>query len=470
MSSDDLCSLSLAEAARRIAARELSPVELTRAALDRISALDPRLNAFITVTAEGAMEQARQAEATLAAGEPTGPLLGIPIGLKDLFDTKDVRTTAGSKLLARRVPSDDAAVVARLRSAGAVFVGKLNMHEFAYGITNDNPHYGAAHNPWVLTRITGGSSGGSGTAVAAGLCVAALGSDTGGSIRIPACFCGIVGLKPTFGRVSRYGVIPLSSSLDHVGPMTRTVEDAALMLQVLAGHDPRDPGSVPVPVPDYTAGLTGGVRGLRIGVMAGDREEWTDPEVAQAVAAAVETLGALGARLQRVDLTFLPYARMLNGAILSAEAAAYHETSMQTSPDDYSPDVRERLARGQQLLATAFIHALEAREGVREQLRVTMHDCDVLALPMEPLTAPPIGADEVTVGGHTAEVRATVTRYTGLFNLTGFPAVSVPCGFTAEGLPIGFQLVGKPFDEATLLRAAYAYEQATEWGRRRPAL
>ena len=470
MSDEDLCYLSIAEAAAMIADRRLSPVELTRAVLARTEALNPRVNAYITVTAEEAMGQAREAEAAVMAGGHLGPLHGIPLGLKDLFDTQGVRTTAGSKVLAEHVPAEDANVVTRLRAAGAVFVGKLNMHEFAYGITNENPHYGPARNPWDLERITGGSSGGSGAATAAGMCAASLGSDTGGSIRIPACFCGIVGLKPTFGRVGRRGVIPLSSSLDHVGPMTRTVEDAAIVLQAIAGHDSGDPGSLDVPVPDYLADLHSGVRGMRVGVMADYVTEPMGAGVKRAVTAAIETLEGLGAWLRPVDLPFLPYARMVNGSILSAEAAAYHQASMQSAPDDYDPEVLERLTRGRQLLATAYVQALESRRQIREQLLAAMGQVDLIALPMEPVVAPPIGGGRVTLGRRPTDVRGAVTRYTGLFNLTGFPAISVPCGFTPAGLPMGFQLVAKPLEEATLLRAAHAYEQATGHGKRRPPL
>ncbi len=470
MSDEDLCYLSIAEAAAMIADRRLSPVELTQAVLARIDALNPRVNAYITVTADEALGEARDAEAAIMADGYLGPLHGIPLGLKDLFDTQGVRTTAGSKVLASRVPSEDATVVGRLKAAGAVFVGKLNMHEFAYGITNENPHYGPARNPWNLERITGGSSGGSGAATAAGMCAASLGTDTGGSIRIPACFCGIVGLKPTFGLVGRRGVIPLSSSLDHVGPMTRTVEDAAIVLQAIAGHDPGDPGALDVPVPDYGADLRAGVRGMRLGVMADYVTEPMGAGVKRAVTAAIETLEGLGASLRPVDLPFLPYARLVNGSILSAEAASYHQASMQSAPDDYDPGVLERLTRGRQLLATAYVQAQESRHQIRDQLLGAMAQVDVLALPMEPVVAPPIGGDRVTLGRRATDVRSAVTRFTGLFNLTGFPAISVPCGFSPAGLPMGFQLVAKPFEEATLLRVAHAYEQASEWGLRRPSL
>jgi aspartyl-tRNA(Asn)/glutamyl-tRNA(Gln) amidotransferase subunit A len=470
MLDEDLCYLSIADAAALIAARQLSPVELTRAVLARVLALNPRVNAYITVMAEAATLQASQAEAAVMGGGYLGPLHGIPMGLKDLFDTGGVRTTAGSKLLAERVPEEDAAVVARLKGAGAIIVGKLNMHEFAYGITNENPHYGAARNPWDLDRITGGSSGGSGAATAAGMCVASLGTDTGGSIRIPACFCGIVGLKPTYGRVSRRGVVPLSPTLDHVGPMTRTVEDAAIVLQAIAGHDPNDPGSLDAPVPDLRADIRGGLRGTRVGVMGGFITEPMGPGVKQAVTAAFEKLEGLGASVEPVELPFQPQARMVNGSIISAEAASYHQTTMESNPGDYDPATLERLAGGRRLLATSYVQALESRRRIRDQLLAVMDGLDLLALPMEPLVAPLIGGGEVTLGRRTTDVRGAVTKYTGLFNLTGFPAISLPCGFTPEGLPVGFQLVAKPLEEAALLRAAYAYEEASGWGQRRPPL
>ena len=471
MPDTDLHYLSVAEAAAEIAAKRLSPVELTQAYLDRIAAVNPAINAYITVTADSALAQAKQAEAEIARGDYKGPFHGMPIALKDLFDTKGIRTTGGSKIMADRVPTEDGVVVSMLNDAGAVLLGKLNMHEFAFGITNVNPHYGPARNPWNTDRITGGSSGGSGAATAAGLSAATLGSDTGGSIRIPACFCGIVGLKPTYGRVSKRGVLPLSWSLDHVGPMTRTAEDAALMLQVIAGYDSHDEDSLDVPVPDYAAELGRGIKGLRVAVLRGSYMRPTDPEVEKALAAAVETLKGLGAIvLDGVEFPSIEEALKANITIISSEAAAFHEADMNERPGDYGDSVFERLKVGRDLPATAYVQAQRTQRRIHQELLEGMDYLDAIILPMMPLEAPPIGQDQVAVAGQSMDVRAAVTWYTQPFNLTGFPAVSVPCGFTRGGLPMGFQLAAKPFEEATLLRIAHAYEQATEWHKQRPSM
>jgi aspartyl-tRNA(Asn)/glutamyl-tRNA(Gln) amidotransferase subunit A len=469
MSNTDLHYLSVAEAAAEIAAKRLSPVELTQAYLDRIAAINPTINAYITVTADSALAQAKQAEAEIIRGEYKGPFHGMPIALKDLFDTKGIRTTGGSKVMADHVPSEDGVVVSRLAEAGAVLLGKLNMHEFAFGITNVNPHYGSARNAWNTDRITGGSSGGSGTATAAGLCAAALGSDTGGSIRIPACFCGIVGLKPTYGRVSKRGVLPLSMSLDHVGPLTRTAEDAALMLQVIAGYDAQDPGSTDVAVPSYTTDLGKGIKGMRIGVLRGSYVLPMDADIERALADSISTLKDLGAVVtDPVELPYIEDALPANITIISSEAASFHQANMDDRPGDYGEDVFGRLSIGRDHPATAYIAARNTQHRVQEQLLDSLANFDAVMLPMMPLGAPPIGQNDVSVGGKTLDVRAAVTRYTQPFNLTGFPAISVPCGFTDDGLPIGFQLAAKPFEEASLLRLAHAYEGVTEWSQQRP--
>ena len=469
--SSDLPYLTLAEAAREIAARRLSPVKLTQAVLERAERLNGTLNAYITITADSALHDARDAEAAIARGEYRGPLHGVPIALKDLFPTQGVRTTGGARILADRVPEEDCTVVARLKEAGAVLLGKLNMHELAFGVTSVNPHYGPVRNPWDTERIAGGSSGGSAAATAAAMCVASLGSDTGGSIRIPACLCGIVGLKPTYGRVSRHGVLPLSWSLDHVGPMARTAEDAALLLGAIAGHDPRDPSSLDTPVPDYAAELSRGVDGLRIGVVGGDLVLALHPEVDAAVAQALEVLEGLGAHLVRdFVVPWVEHASAANTTILSAEAATYHQRDLDARPDDFGRDVYDRLTVGRLLPATAYITAQQARRRVREELAKALEQVDLLALPMVPVPAPRIGEGSVQLGGSQVDARTALTRYTGLFNLAGLPALSVPCGFTADGLPVGFQLAGRPLDEAMVLRAAHAYQQATSWWERRPPL
>jgi aspartyl-tRNA(Asn)/glutamyl-tRNA(Gln) amidotransferase subunit A len=464
--------MSVADLARRIATKEVSPVEAVRAHLDRIAALDAGLRAFITPTADAALEAARAAEAELAAGRPPGPLHGVPFALKDLFDTAGVRTTAGSKILADRVPAADATVTRRLRAAGAILLGKLNMHEFAYGPEGLNAHYGTSRNPWDAAdaRVAGGSSSGSGVAVAAGLAPFALGSDTGGSIRIPAALCGIVGLKPTYGRVSRAGVLPLAWSMDHVGPMTRTAADAALILRALAGYDPADPTTSVLPVPDYTAALTGRVTGLRVGIVRAFFLDAAAPEVRQAVEAAAQSLEGLGARVDDVQLDHVADVAAASMAIVGAEALAYHAEWVRTRPGDYQADVLERLRMGAFVSGVHYVRAQQARATFRAAVDEALAKRDVLLAPATPIVAPRLGETEAVLGDGKTDVRSSLIRLTRPFNFSGHPACALPCGFTAGGLPIGMQIVGRPFDEATVLRAADAYQRATDWHTRRPPL
>ncbi len=461
MQATDLRDLTISEAAEMVRGQKLSPVELTRTMLERIERLDPQLNSYITVTADSALAEAERAEQSAGRGEELGPLHGVPLALKDLFDTAGVRTTAGSKILADRIPERDATVVQRLRGAGAVLLGKLNMHEFAFGVTTQNPHYGPCRNPWNTDCIPGGSSGGSGAAVAAGLCLGALGSDTGGSIRIPASFCGIVGLKPTYGRVSRAGVVPLSWSLDHAGPMTRTVRDAAVLLGVIAAHDPADPASAAQAVPDYTAGLEDGVRGLRVGLPRRYFYEQVEPDVAAAVEQAIAVLRTEGAEVCDVDLAAIESAGLAFQVIILAEAAAYHARTMRERPQDYGEDVRLRLEPGALYPATQFVDAQRLRRRVVDGFLTALAGVDVLVTPTLPMTAPRIPGPKV-------ETPNPVTRFTFPANLAGLPAISLPCGFGTDGLPIGLQIIGRPFDESTVLRAGRAYERATDWHTRRP--
>jgi aspartyl-tRNA(Asn)/glutamyl-tRNA(Gln) amidotransferase subunit A len=467
----DLAYLSIEALGERLRRRDISPVEITRIYLDRIAALDPELHAFITVTGEQALADAAAAERAIAAGQHRGPLHGVPLAIKDLFYTAGVRTTAGSRILADFVPTEDATVVSRLRAAGALSVGKTNMEEFAYGATSLNPHYGACCNPWDGQRIAGGSSGGSAAAVAAGLCAAALGSDSGGSIRQPAALCGLVGLKPTYGRVSMHGVVPLSWSQDHVGPLTRTVRDAALLLQALAGHDPRDPASSDAPVPDYLANVEEGVAGLRVGLPRDFFFERVDPETEAAVRAAARTLAGLGARVDEVPLPQAAPAFAAGAAILFAEATAYHERWLRTRPGDYDPAVLARLRVGATLLATDYLKAQRARRVLVEQTVRLFDQVDVLLTPTAAVPAP--RRDELLIrwpDGTEEDVRGATLRFTRVFNLLGLPAISVPCGMTASGLPLGLQIVGRPFAEAMVLRVARAYELAQPWAERRPPL
>jgi len=460
----DLTHLTIAQAADLVRQRQLSPVELTQACLARIEAVDSRLNSFITVTADEALAAAREAESAIAGGRYRGPLHGIPVALKDIFGLAGVRMTAASRILADNVSAEDAEATARLKAAGAVIIGKLNMHEFAFGATGINPHYGPAHNPWDTERITGGSSSGAGAAVAAGECAAALGTDTGGSIRIPASLCGVVGLKPTYGRVSRRGVLPLSWSLDHVGPLTRTVEDAAIVLQAIAGRDEGDASSSPAPVPDYRSALRDGLRGLRIGVPSHFFFDTLEPGVEEAVRRAIAALEGLGATLEEVSL---PYMDELPGAVMAImmpEALAYHQKWMAERPQDYGDDVRYRLELGATYLAVHYLQAQRLRELAVQAWRDRVFDkVDLLATPTTQCAATPIAQGDL-------QMTLSLIRLTNPINLLGLPAVSLPCGFTGQGLPAGLQLIGRWFDEATVLRAAHAYEQATDWHKRRPQL
>ena len=393
----------------------------------------------------------------------------MPIALKDLFDVAGVPTTAGSKLLAENVPAEDSTVASRLHAAGAVTVGKTNLHEWAFGVTTDNPHYGPTRNPWAFERIPGGSSGGSAAALVAGECFGSIGSDTGGSIRIPASLCGIVGLKPTYGRVSLRGAIPLAWSLDHAGPMARTVRDAAILLQCIAGYDPRDPVSADVPVEDYLAEIESGVRGLRIGVVRGRfferlaRKERPASDVSAAVTAAADTLASDGALVEDVELSRTDELREAQLVIITAEAAAYHRARFETDRDGYGADVARRIGLGLPRTATEYAAARRLQAELRRDYALALGSWDAILLPTTPTTAP-------ERSGQDALAAATaLTSCTSAFNLTGLPAISLPCGFDATGLPIGLQMVARPWAEARLLRIARAYERATRWHERRPA-
>ena len=437
-------------------------MELTRACLARIELLDGELVAFITRTADAALLRARRADDELARGIDRGPLHGIPVALKDLFDTAGVRTTAGSRIFADRVPSEDSAVAARLAAAGAVSVGKTNLHEWAFGVTNQNPHFGAAKNPWDRSRIPGGSSGGTAIAIATGMCFVSPGSDTGGSIRIPAALCGVAGLKPTYGRVSLHGAIPLSWTLDHAGPLARTVRDLAIALGVLAGYDARDPASVDVPVDDYARDIDGSVEGLRVLVPTEHFFDDVDPEVEHAVRDAVVVLRGLGARIAERPLPHAGLLRDAQRAIITIDAATYHAVDLARRPNDYGDAVRDRLAVAETISKTDYAQARRDREIIRRAWGEVLREHDVILSPTTPIAAPPREGQDAT----TQASRLTVN--TSPFNLTGLPAISVPCGFTRGGLPIGLQLAAGPWREGLLLRVANAYERATEWHTHRP--
>ncbi len=461
MSAAELTDLGIAELGRRYRQREISPVDVATAHLRRIEVLDKTLNSYVTVTAERALADARAAEVMLKRGD-AGPLAGIPVAYKDLYATRGVLTTAGSAVLADWVPDHDATCVSRLQGAGMVMLGKLTTHEFAFGIQFPGHRFPPARNPWNLDHIPGGSSSGSGAALAAGLTVGALGSDTGGSIRGPAAFCGIVGLKPTYGRVSRAGVVTLSWTLDHTGPMTRTVEDCALMLQALAGHDPADPASSREPVADYSAGLTSGVKGLRVGIPRDYFFHDVKPEVSAAFEAAMATLSKLGAEVREVQIPSIWAAPALM-VIMLTEAFAYHARDLRERPGLYGEVLREKLLAGALFTADEYVQAQRLRSRLREDTHRALEEVDVLATPTTPGTAP---AFKTVLDPDFPFARSNMAP----FNMTGLPTLALPCGFSPDGLPISLQLAGRPFEEAAVLRAGYAYEQATEWHRRRPTL
>ena len=466
----EVCFASAGELSRLIQNRDISPVEVIDAHLDRIEATEGVLNSFITLLPEEARAAARRAEVEIQGGNYRGPLHGIPVGLKDLFNTGGVRTTSGTRIFDDFIPAEDCTVAAKFRQAGAILLGKLNMHPFAYGPTGENADYGHMHNPWNPDLVTGGSSGGSGSAAAAGQCTITMGSDTGGSVRIPASLCGIVGFKPTYGLVSRHGLTALSWSLDHPGPMVRTVEDAALVLNAIAGKDPKDVATVDRPVEDYTAGFTADLRGVRVGVPQEYFEGPMDPEVARAVRVAIDLLEELGAVVVEVSLPMFKYAQVISGTILMAEAAQYHRELIAREGDKIYPPVRLRLEGGLFVGAADYLKAQQARSLFDLEARRLLEEVDLLAGPTEPVTAPPILAQQVQAGEETVGTTAALTHFTRPYNITGFPAVSAPCGFSRDGMPIGLQLAGRPYEDGMVLRAARAYEQATEWHQRRPPI
>ena len=470
MDATELPYLSAGQLSRLIQNKEVSPVEVVEAHLTRIDTLEPMLNSFITLLPDQAMAAAKQAEQDIQAGRYRGPLHGIPLGLKDLYYVRGVRNTSGSRIFDDFVPDFDCTIATRFKEAGAILLGKLNLHQFAYGPTGENPDYGHMHNPWNPELISGGSSGGSGSAAASGQCTLTMGSDTGGSIRIPSALCGLVGLKPTYGRLSRYGLTVLSWSLDHPGPMTRTVEDCALVMNAVAGYDPNDPASANVPVPDYTRALTGDIRGLRVGVPREYFDVPVDPQMEQAVRRAIDVLGELGATVTEVSWPMYHHSMAISTTILMAEATAYHSNLIRTRGSQLHPPVRLRVEAGIFISAADYLQAQRARTLFDRQSRDILNEVDILVGPTEPITAHRIGATEVQVGDTTMGSTPALTQYTRPFNLNGFPAITVPCGFSDYGLPIGLQLGGRPFDEETVLRAAHAYEQATEWHKRRPPL
>jgi aspartyl-tRNA(Asn)/glutamyl-tRNA(Gln) amidotransferase subunit A len=488
MTPSDVCFLSAGALARKVQSKEISARELCRAFLGRIHAVDGKLGAFVHLDEPGALARADEVDRAIQRGEATLPLAGVPMALKDIFVTRGMPTTAASKILAGWVPPYDGTAALRLKQAGAVFLGKLNMDEFAMGSSNENSALKRCHNPWDLSRVPGGSSGGSAAAVAAGLTAGSLGTDTGGSIRQPAALTGIVGLKPTYGRVSRYGVIAFASSLDQVGPMTRTVDDAALLLEVIAGHDPYDATSVPTPVGRYRQACGQGMKGLVVGLPDEYFVAGMDPEVEQAVRAAVTELEALGARIERIRLPHTEYAVACYYLVATAEAssnlARYDgvkyglrasgpklsllDMYRRTRGQGFGPEVKRRIMLGTYALRSGYYDAYykkaqQVRTLIKRDFDQAFATCDVIATPVSPTPAFKLGEKtDDPLAMYLADI------FTISCNLAGLPGMSVPCGFTQGGLPIGLQLLGKPLGEETLFRVAGAYEQATSWTHRRP--
>ena len=456
--------LTLSEAAAAVAGRELSPVELVDSVLARIEEVDPRLNAFVTVLADEARAAAKDAERAPAAG----PLHGVPVTVKDIYDVAGARTTASSRVRETAPPAArDCTVVAKLRDAGAIIIGKTQTHEFAYGMYTPT-----THNPWSLDRSPGGSSGGAGASVAARMGMAGMGTDTGGSVRIPAALCGLTGLKPTYGRVSRHGIVPLSWSLDHAGPLTRTVRDAALVMNAIAGYDPADSASADVSVPDFTAGLGRGVAGMTLGVPANHYFDGVDPEIAAAVRRAIDELAGAGARLREVTLPLVEHAVPAEGVILASEATAYHRRDMRERPHLYTDLVLDRLLAGERIGGPDYVTAQRLRAALHDSWRGVFDGIDALVAPAVGGPAPRFGVNEVPYSDGRAPTTTSAAYAPQCYptNMTGLPSLTVPCGMTGDAMPIGLQIIARPFAEPTVLRIGDAYEAATDWANRSPDL
>ena len=471
MERNEIPFLSATDLAELLRSRQVSPVEAAEAYLARIEQVDPSLNSYITVTAEQAMAEARQAEAEIAAGRNRGPLHGIPVAVKDQFCTDGVLTTGGSSILEDYVPDYDATVMAKLKDAGAVLLGKLNMSEFAMGDAFHHP-YGRPRNPWDLSRNPGTSSSGSGAATAAFLCATSLGEDTAGSIRGPAAFCGLVGIRPTWGLVSRYGMLASTWSMDAAGPISRTVTDCAATLGAIAGYDPNDPYTRNAPVPDYLDGLDAGVHGVRVGVLS-DRinADGVEPDVRDSVNAAVAHMGELGAEVEEISIPLIADSAAISTTLIYVDATAVHRQGLRDHPEKYDHNNRVRLLTGALVPAQAHQKAARLRQMLRDQILDALSRVDILALPASSVQATPIPTEAgLSKNGKEDFLSMLGGRrtYTSPFNVASVPALSINCGFTSDGLPVGLQLVGRPFDEPTVLRAAYAYEQTTEWHTQRP--
>jgi aspartyl-tRNA(Asn)/glutamyl-tRNA(Gln) amidotransferase subunit A len=462
-------SLTIREARDGIRSGALNASELMEACLSAADRLDNKLNVFVTrVDREVLLQQAADVDSQRKAGIELGPLAGIPIALKDIYFTSDLPTTASSKVLAGYRTNEDAFTVTKLRQSGALIVGKAQTHEFAYGPTTVNEFAGPSRNPWNPDHVPGGSSGGSAIAVATGMCLGATGSDTGGSIRHPSAFCGVTGLKPTYGLISRRGIFPLSWSLDHAGPITRTVDDAAFMLQVMAGFDALDPGSTEVLIPDYVAGVGQAPVSLRVGIPREHFLDLVDGEVRDAFDASLRTLESFGWRIEEVSIPHLHYSLGAELAIISAEASSYHRQMMRVHAEDVSSDIRKELDSGMVLLATDYLLGQRVRRIIAEEFRLAFQKVDVLATPTIPIPAPRIDQSDIHIAGQTISVLSAIWRNTYPANLTGSPALCMPCGFTEGRLPISLQLIGRNFEELTLLQVGHRFQLETDWHSRTP--
>ena len=471
MDSNEIPFLPATELSVLIKSREVSPVQATQAYLDRIGQVDEKLNSYITVCRDEALAEARQAEQEISAGNYRGPMHGLPVAVKDQFYTKGIRTTGGSNILKDLVPDEDATVVANLKAAGSVMLGKLNMSEFASGDAFHHP-YGTPHNPWDLSRNPGTSSSGSGAATAAFLCATSLGEDTGGSIRGPASFCGLVGIRPSWGRVSRYGVLGASWSMDIVGPISRTTADCAITLGAIAGYDPKDPSTWDVPVPDYLSMLTGDIRGLKVGVIQERVDtDAVDPEVRDRVVQGISVLGELGAVIQEVSIPLIVHSAAISNTIILTDAAGVHRQGIDEHLSEYDHNNQIRLLTGSIIPAQAHQKAIKLRQVLRQQILEALEKVDVLVMPTSSIPASLIPTKAgIDSKQQVLDGLAGRRSFTAPFNLANTPALSINCGFTSQQLPVGLQIAGKPFDEGTLFRVAHAYEQATEWHTRRPPI
>jgi aspartyl-tRNA(Asn)/glutamyl-tRNA(Gln) amidotransferase subunit A len=467
---ENLYDKNVTELGNMIRNKHVSPVEVTQSFLDRITEVEPVVNSFITLMSEEALKEAKEAETEVIQNRYRGPLHGIPIGIKDLFNTKGVRTTSGSTIYQNFIPSENSGVVQRLKVHGGIILGKLMMTEFAFGNQGKNFHYGEVKNPWGNNHITGGSSSGSGASVAARECPISLGSDTGGSVRVPASLCGVVGMKPTYGLITRYGMTPLSSSLDHVGPLGSTVEGVAIALQALAGYDPKDSTSVNFSPPNYIESLDGNIHGLRIGIPKEYVFDILDPEIKQGFNNAVRQLESMGASVETVSIPRLEQLGPVMSTIIPADAASVHRDTVLNRGDEYDPTTRLHIESGFFIQAADYMRAQRLRREVNLEIEDVLSRVDVIVTPTTPVPAQPYGQDEVTVGSTKQQVRFLLSRITRMFNSGGFPAISVPCGFTKDKLPIGLHIVSQLFKDEMTLRVAHAYEQSTSWNLERPSL